>query len=147
MQHKIEEIKVKTPDGEIVDLAEIYRGKPLLLLFFNIQCLGCVGRAIPLAYDYLQEFKNLNAVAIHTNFRKEEVTKDDIINIFTSKELPYPIYFDIDKTNYEKFECEGTPHWILINKEGEINKSIFGSQDGSQTRLLYALEELANNKN
>lgn len=137
-----EKIIVKSLDGEIVDLREMYRGKPLLILFFNIQCLGCVGRAIPLAYDFLQEFKNLNVIAIHTTFGKETVTKDDIINIFTSKELPYPIYFDIEKTNYEKFECEGTPHWVLMDEEGNINRSFFGSQENAQTRLIYALEEL-----
>ena len=142
MQHKTDKIIIKSLDGETVDLMEIYHGKPLLILFFNIQCLGCVGRAIPLAYDYLQEFNNLNVVAIHTTFGKETVTKDDIVDIFTSKELPFPIYFDIEKTNYEKFECEGTPHWILLDKDGNVSKSIFGSQDGSQTRLIYALEEL-----
>ena len=142
MQHKTDKIIIKSLDGETVNLMEIYHGKPLLILFFNIQCLGCVGRAIPLAYDYLQEFNNLNVVAIHTTFGKETVTKDDIVDIFTSKELPFPIYFDIEKTNYEKFECEGTPHWILLDKDGNVSKSIFGSQDGSQTRLIYALEEL-----
>ena len=142
MQNKIEKIRVKSLDGDPVDLMEIYSGKPLLILFFNIQCLGCVGRAIPLAYDYLQEFKNLNVVAIHTAFGKKVVTKDDIINIFTLKELPFPIYLDIENTNYEKFDCEGTPHWILMDKEGNVTRSIFGSQDGSQTRLIYALEEL-----
>ncbi|WP_436415982.1 TlpA family protein disulfide reductase [Petrimonas sp.] len=139
---KIEEITVKTLDGNTVNLMEIYAGNPLLILFFNIQCLGCVGRAIPLAYDYLQEFKNLNVVGIHTTFGKEVVTKDDIINIFTQKELPFPIYFDIEKLNYEKFECEGTPHWILTDKEGSVIRSIFGSQENAQTRLIYALEEL-----
>lgn len=139
---RIEKIIVKSLDGDTVDLMDINLGKPLLMLFFNIQCLGCVGRAVPLAYDYLKEFANLNVVGIHTSFGKEIVTKNDILNIFTSKELPFPIYFDIEKTNYEKFECEGTPHWILIDKNGKVNRSIFGSQDGAQTRLIYALEEL-----
>jgi thiol-disulfide isomerase/thioredoxin len=147
VQSKTEEIIVKSLDGNVINLREIYWGKPLLILFFNIQCLGCVGRAIPLAYDYLQEFKNLNVIAIHTTFGKEVVTKDDIINIFTHKELPFPIYFDIEKTNYEKFEGEGTPHWILMDKEGNVTRSIFGSQDGSQTRLIYALEELQGSHN
>ena len=144
MSKKVDEFLVKTLDGELIDLAEKYAGKPLLALFFNIQCLGCVGRAIPLAYDFLQEFEGLNVVAIHTTFGKADATKDDILNIFTTKELPYPIYFDIGKTNYEKFECEGTPHWLLINKDGEIDKSFFGSQEGAQTRLVYALEEIIN---
>lgn len=121
---------------------EAYREKPLLILFFNIQCVGCVGRAIPLAFDYLQEFEKLNVVAIHTAFGKERVSKEDIINLFTRKELPFPIYFDVERTNFEKFECEGTPHWILLDGGGKVIRSIFGSQEGAQTRLVYALEEL-----
>ena len=144
MNDKIDEILIKTLNDEQVDLINLFEGKPLLVLFFNIQCLGCVGRAIPLAYDFLQEFGGLSVVAIHTAFGKEEVGKEDILGIFTSNELPYPIYFDIGKTNYEKFECEGTPHWLLIDKEGKISKSFFGSQEGAQTRLVYALEELQN---
>ena len=143
---KIKEITVKSLDGETVDLAKLYKGKNLLILFFNIQCLGCVGRAIPLAFDYLQEFRNLNVVAIHTVFGKEVVSKDDIINIFTQKELPFPIYFDIGRTNYENFACEGTPHWVLMDSKGHVIRSFFGSQEGAQTRLVYALEELMNEK-
>lgn len=142
MDNKVDQILVNTLDSEIVDLTERHAGKPLLILFFNIQCLGCVGRAIPLAYDFLQEFEGLNVAAIHTTFGKEKVTKEDIFNIFTTRELPYPIYFDIGKSNYEKFECEGTPHWVLLDQSGKINKSFFGSQEGAQTRLVYALEEI-----
>lgn len=144
MSKKIDQFLVNTLDGEQLDLRKEYEGKPLLALFFNIQCLGCVGRAIPLAYDFMGEFEGLNVVAIHTTFGREEVTKEDILNIFTDGELPYPIHFDIGKTNYEKFECEGTPHWLLINKAGEVEKSFFGSQEGAQTRMVYALEELIN---
>ena len=139
---KIDEIKVKTLDGAVIELITLYSDMPLLLLFFNIQCLGCVGRAIPLAYSYLQEFNGLNVVAIHTTFGKEEVGKNDILNIFTSRELAFQIYFDIGKINYEKFECEGTPHWILIDSSGNVSRSFFGSQEGAQNRLIYALEEL-----
>lgn len=101
MQSKTEEIIVKSLDGNVINLREIYWGKPLLILFFNIQCLGCVGRAIPLAYDYLQEFKNLNVIAIHTTFGKEVVTKDDIINIFTHKNYLF-LYISISKKRITK---------------------------------------------
>lgn len=142
MNKKIDEFLVKTLDGEQLNLMEEYAGKPLLVLFFNIQCLGCVGRAIPLAHEFLQEFKGLNVVAVHSNFGPIEVTKDEILGIFSDKTLPYPIHFDYGKENYEKFECEGTPHWLLIDKEGVINRSFFGSQENAQTRLVYALQEL-----
>ena len=73
MRPETEKITVKSLEGNTLDVMDIYREKPLLILFFNIRCLGCVGRAIPLAYDYLQEFNNLNVVAIHTTFGKEAV--------------------------------------------------------------------------
>lgn len=141
---KSEEIQVKTLEGEPAELLSKYADNPLLVLFFNIRCLGCVGRAIPLAYDFSQEYENLQVVAIHTNFGKEIVSKEDILNIFTSKELPIPIYFDNKQENYEKFACEGTPHWLMFDKEGELFRSFYGSQDGAQNRLLYAIDELVN---
>lgn len=141
---KANQIFVNTLDGDKVNLMDTYSNSPLLVLFFNIKCLGCVGRAIPLAYDYSKEFENLKVAAIHTSFGKEVVTKDDIKGIFTTDELPIPIYFDIDKSNYERFECEGTPHWLLFNKDGTLFRSFYGSQDGAQTRLMYALDELVN---
>ena len=144
---KLKDIQLLTLDGERINLVDKYAGKPLLVLFFNIRCLGCVGRAIPLAYDYSQEFEGLEVVAIHTSFGKKMVTKEDIINIFTTKELPFPIYFDIGQTNYEGFECEGTPHWLMFDTQGELFRSFYGSQEGAQTRLMYALDELVSNSN
>ncbi len=41
-----------------------------------------------------------------------------------------------------RYEAGGTPHWVLIDTEGIIRKSIFGSMDGARQRLDYALEEL-----
>ena len=145
--YKLEDIQVLTLDGEPVNLKNDYANKPILVLFFNIRCLGCVGRAIPLAYEYLKEYEGLEVIAIHTSFGNEVVTKDDIINIFTTKELPFPIYFDIDRTNYEKFECEGTPHWLIFDKSGNLFRSLYGSQAGAQTRLMYAIDELVANSN
>jgi len=43
---------------------------------------------------------------------------------------------------YDHFKAEGTTHWIVLDKELEIFRSIFGSQQQSQRRLWYALEAL-----
>ena len=145
--YKLEDIQVLTLDGEPVNLKNDYANKSVFVLFFNRRCLGCVGRAIPLAYEYLKEYEGLEVIGIHTSFGNEVVTKDDIINIFTTKELPFPIFYDIDRTNYEKFECEGTPHWLIFDKWGNLFRSFYGSQDGAQTRLMYAIDELVANSN
>lgn len=139
---KIVELQIKTLDNVPIDLMKEYANSPLLIIFFNIRCLGCVGRAIPLAYKFMQEYEGLKVAGIHVSFGNETVTKNDIINIFTTPELPFPIYFDVERNNYQKFECEGTPHWLLITKEGYLFRTFFGSQEGAQTRLMYALDEL-----
>ncbi len=138
----IESIKVQDFDFTEIDLMKKYKGKPLLIIIYNNQCLGCTGRAIPLAYQYQQEFETLQVIGIHSNFGKNITTEKDIKSIFTINELPFPIYLDEEHKVYDQFHSEGTPQWLLITAEGHLYRSVFGSQDGSQNRLMYALEEL-----
>lgn len=139
-------LKVKDLEGNILNLSEAYPDKPLLLVFYNNQCLGCTGRALPFAYTLKNDFPGVEVIGIHCDFTAVETTGEEIIGIFTSGSLPFPIYKDIDLKLYNGFECEGTPHWILLNKKGDIENSVFGSQQGSQNRLVYALEELGAQK-
>ena len=138
----ITSIKVTDFENNEVDLLEKYPNKPILLLFYNNACLGCTGRAIPLAYQFKQDYKNIEIIGIHSNFTSNDVSKKDILSIFTIKELPFPIYIDKDHKMYDFFNSEGTPQWILLTSKGEVYRSIFGSQDNAQNRLYYALENL-----
>lgn len=138
----IESILVIDLDGNEVDLMIKYKGNQLLLIIYNNACLGCTGRAIPLAYEFQQNNTSIQVIGIHSNFGKEEATKDDIKSIFTSGEVPFPIYIDKNHTIYDQFESEGTPQWILVTSEGKLYRSVFGSQEGAQNRLSYALEAL-----
>ena len=138
----ISSIKVYDFELNEIDLIQACSGKPMLVLIYNNQCLGCTGRAIPLAHDFQQEFKELQVIGIHTNFNTEQVTEDDIKSIFTVDELPFPIYLDKDHKVYDQFNSEGTPQWLLITRERKLYRSIFGSQSGSQNRLMYALQDI-----
>ncbi len=139
---KVERIVVTDFDNNNIDLLEKYRGKNLLLIIYNNQCLGCTGRAIPLAYNFQNEFKELQVIGIHTNFSNTKTTQADIKSIFTIDELPFPIYLDEKHEVFEQFESQGTPQWVIINKNGKLQKSLFGSQEGAQNRIAYALEDL-----
>lgn len=138
----IESIEVTDFEGQRVNLMHIYKGKPLLLIIYNNACLGCTGRAIPLAYDFQQSNASVQVIGIHSNFGSLEVTKEEIKSIFTSGEVPFPIYIDKNHKVYDQFNSEGTPQWVLITREGELYRSFFGSQEGAQNRLGYALDEL-----
>jgi thioredoxin-related protein len=137
----IEAIKVLDFEGNSLNLINKYWGKALLLIVYNNQCLGCTGRAIPLAYAFQQTYSALHVVGIHSNFGKESTSKADIQSIFTSGEIPFPIYLDEEHSVFDQFESQGTPQWILISEKGKLLHSIFGSQEGAQNRLMYALEE------
>lgn len=138
----IESILVKNFNNETVDLLVKYANENLVLLFYNNKCLGCTGRAVPLAYQFQQDYKNSRVIGIHVNFGTIKTTEQDIKSIFTVNELPFPIYLDENHEVYDTFKCEGTPHWLLITKQGILHRSIFGSQSGAQNRLYYAIESL-----
>lgn len=144
MKTPVHSIKVKDLEGSAVDLITEYKNKVLLLIIYNNDCLGCTGRAIPLAYEFQQKYPTIQVAGIHTNFINREGTKESIKAIFTSGENPFPIFIDEHHQVYDQFNAEGTPQWLLISEKGELFRSIFGSQDNAQNRLYYALESLVN---
>lgn len=131
-------------EKEHVLLSLIQKNKLNLILFYNTNCLGCTGRAIPLAYKLHKEHSFLALTVIHSNFRKTPFSKDEVLSVFTDQESPIPIYRELNHELYDFFECEGTPHWILMNDKHEILYTFFGSQDGAQMKLHYAIEEFVN---
>ncbi|MBQ0769495.1 MAG: redoxin domain-containing protein [Bizionia sp.] len=142
MNTPIQHIKVKDLEGNAVDLMTTYTNKILLLIIYNNDCLGCTGRAIPLAYEFQQNYPTIQVAGIHTNFVNREGTKESIKAIFTSGENPFPIFIDEHHKVFDQFNAEGTPQWLLISEKGELFRSVFGSQDNAQNRLYYALESL-----
>jgi len=142
MNDRIKSILVKDLDGVVVDLVNIYTNKVLLLIMYNNDCLGCTGRAIPLAYDFQQKYPSIQVIGIHVNFINREGSKASIKSIFTSGDNPFPIYIDEHHQVYDQFDAEGTPQWLLLSKKGALFRSIFGSQDNAQNRLYYGLESL-----
>ncbi|WP_179353920.1 TlpA family protein disulfide reductase [Winogradskyella vidalii] len=142
MTNLISSITVVDLDGIAVDLMQTYKHKILLLIIYNNDCLGCTGRAIPLAYELQQAFPKIQVVGIHADFPGRAATKANIKSIFTSGEIPFPIYIDQQHQVYDQFKSEGTPQWLLISEQGELFRSIFGSQANAQNRLYYALESL-----
>ncbi|MCO5247534.1 MAG: hypothetical protein M9887_01080 [Chitinophagales bacterium] len=119
----------------------VQKDKFNLLLFYNNDCLGCTGRALPLAYDLSQSYPFVHLVVIHTTFGNRSYTAQDIKDIFTKGESPFPIYMEKSHELFDAFDCDGTPHWILMNDKFEVLHSFFGSQDGTQMKLEYAIRE------
>lgn len=116
-------------------------------MFFNLECPGCVARAIPLFKRYSKDYGDeLELALIHTAFGHKPYSRDDVIPTLkhfakSFAKLENPIALDLTGKIAESWEILGTPHWLLFH-EGELLKSIFGSQDNARTRLGYTLSEL-----
>lgn len=118
-----------------------FRGKPTLLLFFNLGCLGCMSRGVPLAQDLANAYPDLNVVGIHSNFGRA-YTGEEVQAQLDAIGITYPVLMDAEHRTYDSYQAEGTPHWVLLDAEGQVQKSIFGSQPNAQQRLTYGMLEL-----
>lgn len=147
MNNVITSIPVLDLEGFSIDLMTKFKNKVLLLIIYNNTCLGCTGRAIPLAYEFQQKYPSIQVAGIHSNFVNKAATKASIKSIFTSGENPFPIFIDAHHEVFDQFNAEGTPQWLLISEKGELFRSIFGSQDNAKNRLYYALESLVEQDN
>lgn len=131
--------------GDAVPNVEDYRGKPLLVLIFSLTCPGCVGRAVPFANRMVYEHGGkLNVIGIHTNFEgidlplaKFEKAKDEFF-------IRFPFYKDINyDTTFLNYGAGGTPHWFLVDKDGNVAYSIFGSDpNNALLRLDLRMNEI-----
>jgi len=129
LEKKINEWSILPITGNIkINPVDHYLGKPLVILFFNLGCPGCKGRAIPFANWLNIEYKNkINVVGIHTNF--EGV---DFANF---------------NTTFLDYQAGGTPHWIITDEKLNVIYSIFGSDpNNALLRIDLKVQELLNNK-
>lgn len=122
-----------------------YLGKPLIILFFNLGCPGCVGRAIPYANRVVFENAgSINVLGIHTNFEGTEYSTQQFETAKEEFYIRFPFFKDKNQNQtYLNFGAGGTPHWILVDKDGLVVYSIFGSDpNNALLRLDLKITEL-----
>ncbi|MEN0048529.1 MAG: TlpA disulfide reductase family protein [Bacteroidota bacterium] len=124
---------------------EDFLGKPLLLLFFSLGCPGCLGRAIPYANRIVYERgEQMNVLGIHTNFEAIDFSQEQFEKAKEQFFIRFPFYKDQNyDTTFLDYGAGGTPHWILVDAEGKVNYSIFGSDpNNALLRLDLKIQEL-----
>ena len=131
-------------DEEVPEL-ETFIGKPLLILFFSLGCPGCLGRAIPYANRIVYENgKSINVIGIHTNFEGIDFAKEKFTAAKEEFYFRFPFFKDYNyDTTFLNYGAGGTPHWVLIDKNGLVVYSIFGSApNNALLRLDYMINEI-----
>lgn len=125
-----------------------FKGKPLIVLLFSLQCPGCIGRAIPYANRLVYENNGkINVVGIHTHFEGPEKTIEELRVSKNEHFIRFPYYKDSGfAETFYTYEAGGTPHWIIVDKDGIVIESIFGSDPNrALLRIDLHLNQLLNN--
>ncbi|WP_460218149.1 peroxiredoxin family protein [Psychroserpens sp. MEBiC05023] len=132
--------------GDDIPKLENLQGKPLLILFFYLGCPGCKGRAIPFANKLVYENTPIHIIGIHSRFEGKVYSNEELKQAKDEFYIRFPYYSDKNHDDtFKSFEAGGTPHWILLNKDGEIVQSIFGSDpNNALLRIDLKLKELLN---
>jgi hypothetical protein len=123
-------------------------GRPGVALFFNLECAGCVSRAIPFLKELQRDAGDtLELVAVHTSRGHKLYTREQLLpqlKRFAASfaRLPFPVTLDLDGSIAREWGAQGTPHWLVFDARGRLLRSIFGSQGNATTRLRYLVGEL-----
>ena len=122
--------------------------KPGVVMFFNLECPGCIARGIPFLKALAGEFGDrLHYLTVHTAYGHRRHPEDEVaekVRDFAESyaKLPFPVALDPSGALAERLGVEGTPHWLVYAPGGALVRSIYGSQDNARTRLAYLMEEL-----
>jgi len=136
---------IETIFGDEIPTIESYQGKPLLILFFSLGCPGCLGRAVPYANRIVYENdEKIKVIGIHTNFEGIDFPNNRFEKAKEEFYIRFPFFRDKNyDTTFLNYGAGGTPHWILVDKEGKVDYSIFGSDpNNALLRLDLKISEL-----
>ena len=117
--------------GTVVNL-EAFRGRPVILNFWQSICVPCQDEAP--ALSALQRAKPKNVVLLGVNVR--DLTEDALA--FTKRyRVNYPSLRDHDDTAYRDYRLTGYPETFVIDRRGRLAAHISGPINGDeQARLL-----------
>lgn len=130
---------------KVVPLVKDLKGKHLLILIFSLGCPGCLGRAIPFANRVVYESgEDINVIGIHTDFEGLDFPLEKFQKAKEDFYLRFPIFKDKNyDTTFVNYGAGGTPHWILADKYGNVQYSIFGSDpNNALLRLDLKIKEI-----
>lgn len=116
---------------------ERLRGQVVVVEAFQMLCPGCVAFGIPQAQRVQQTFgRDLAVLGLHTVFEHHSAMTPISLRAFLHE---YRITFPVGVDDYEtgvdtpitmrRYQLQGTPSLIVIDKAGLVRASAFGQHD------------------
>jgi len=135
---RISSLKGKQPAPAFED----WNGSPRLLLFYSIGCPGCKAQALPFARNLQADWAAGRVIGIHTRIEGPEYSQRQVEEINQVYRLNFPVFLDQGHKTYDLYGAEGTPHWFLVDSEGRLLKSLFGSMPNTLQRIDLSILEI-----
>lgn len=109
-----------------IQAIEQYKGKKIILLFWQIWCPPCRDELAILnnVYETLGENKKdvilltVTKPKMDQNGYEEDKTIDEIKQFFSENKYKFPVLFDTEKTLYLSFNVNSFPTTIIIDENG-----------------------------
>lgn len=126
--------------AEPITLAGL-RGRVVLLHAFQMLCPGCVAHGIPQATRVHELFarRDVVVVGLHTVFEHHAVMGAEALRVFMHEyRLPFPVGIDTASAQgavpltMSAYGLRGTPSMVLLDRQGHVRLSHFGSIDDLQ---------------
>lgn len=126
-------------------------GEVVVIEAFQMLCPGCVTHGIPQAQRVQKTFGgDLTVLGLHTVFEHHEAMKPVSLEAFLHEyRVTFPVGVDAyaegstTPITMQRFELQGTPSLIVIDRAGRVRVNAFGQIDdlGLGARLGRLLEE------
>ncbi|MDN3611081.1 TlpA family protein disulfide reductase [Vibrio ostreicida] len=128
-----------TLSGRQIDLAELKGKKPVYLKFWATWCSYCKEEM-----PHLQAIKNqygddIEVISINVGLNQ---TPQQVTQYMQNHQYDLPVVFDRDGLITQSFDVVGTPHHILIDRQGNIAYRTFLATD----KLDAIIDQWSNEK-
>lgn len=117
---------------------ESFRGKVVAIHAFQMLCPGCVLHGLPQAKKLSELFdpEQVVVLGLHTVFEHHEAMREDALAVFLHEfRVEFPVAVDrptpgkpVPRT-MELYGMQGTPTWLIVDREGNLRMHAFGRMD------------------
>ncbi len=122
---------------------EELRGNIIVIHVFQMLCPGCVQHSIPQAKKIHERFKKdeVLVLGLHSVFEHHDAMNKIALQAFLHEykvtlAIDLPQENDYLPTTMKKYDLQGTPTLIIIDKHGNLRMKAFGFVDDLEVGLL-----------
>jgi len=124
--------------ADLISIADL-KGSVVVIEAFQMLCPGCVNHSLPQAkrlHAMFKDEKDIRILGLHSVFEHHEAMTEQALKAFLS-EFHYDFPVGIDKPaesgpvpkTMKSYGLRGTPSLIIIDKNGNLRKILFGVID------------------